>query len=102
MDNFNTIDCSDLEVIGKGVTATVYKLDDTKIIKAYKKGDEIIITGPTTGVIETTIEELHVDDSIVEQCERGQLFSIKVPCKVRPSDRLYKMVDSSEIIDTQQ
>ena len=37
MDNFNTIDCSDLEVIGKGVTATVYKLDDTKIIKAYKK-----------------------------------------------------------------
>lgn len=67
-----------------------------------KKGDEIIITGPTTGVIETTIEELHVDDSIVEQCERGQLFSIKVPCKVRPSDRLYKMVDSSEIIDTQQ
>lgn len=37
MDNFKTIDCTDLEVIGKGVTATVYKLDDTKIIKAYKK-----------------------------------------------------------------
>lgn len=67
-----------------------------------KKGDEVIITGPTTGVIETTIEELHVDDAIVEQCERGQYFSIKVPSKVRPSDKLYKMVDSSEITDTQQ
>lgn len=66
-----------------------------------KKGDEVIITGPTTGVIELKIDELHVDCSAAEKCERGELFSIPVPCKIRPSDKLYKMVDASEVPDTQ-
>lgn len=66
-----------------------------------KKGDEVIITGPTTGVIELKIDELHVDCSAAEKCERGELFSIAVPCKIRPSDKLYKMVDASEVPDTQ-
>lgn len=66
-----------------------------------KKGDEVIITGPTTGVIELKIDELHVDCSAAEKCERGELFSIPVPCKIRPSDKLYKIVDASEIPDTQ-
>lgn len=66
-----------------------------------KKGDEVIITGPTTGVIELKIDELHVDCAAAEKCERGELFSIPVPCKIRPSDKLYKMVDASEVPDTQ-
>ncbi|MDE6258420.1 MAG: U32 family peptidase [Muribaculaceae bacterium] len=54
-----------------------------------KVGDEIVITGPTTGAIITKVEELRFDLKPVEKVEKGQLFSMPVPQKVRPSDRLY-------------
>ena len=63
-----------------------------------KKGDDILIIGPTTGVIELKVGEIHVGDSTAEKCEKGDLFSIAVPEKIRNSDKLYKWVDSSEII----
>ena len=52
-------------------------------------GDEIVITGPTTGAIISKVEELRFDLKPVEKVEKGQLFSMPVPAKVRPSDRLY-------------
>lgn len=52
-------------------------------------GDEVIITGPTTGAIELTLNSIHLDSGATERVEKGQLFSIPVPCKIRPSDRLY-------------
>ncbi len=55
-------------------------------------GDEIIITGPTTGAIITTVEEIRVDLKPVEKTVKGERFSIKVSEKVRPSDRLYRWV----------
>ena len=64
-------------------------------------GDELLITGPTTGVIEVKVDEMHVDNHPTSRCERGELFSIKVPCKVRPSDKVYKMVDASEVPNNQ-
>lgn len=64
-------------------------------------GDELLITGPTTGVIEIKVDEMHVNNHPTERCERGELFSIKVPCKVRPSDKVYKMVDASEVPNNQ-
>lgn len=54
-----------------------------------KVGDEIIITGPTTGAIIMTVDEIRVDLKPVSQAVKGQSFSIKVPSKIRPSDRLY-------------
>lgn len=53
-------------------------------------GDEVIITGPTTGAIMLTIQEIQVDCKPVARAVKGDAFSIKVPSKVRPSDRLYK------------
>lgn len=61
---------------------------------ALKKGDKIIITGPTTGVIETTVNEIRVDDGIVDEVSQGINFSIKIDETIRPSDRLYKVVAS--------
>lgn len=66
-----------------------------------EKGDDIIIMGPTTGVIELKVDELQVDCKSAERCERGTAFSIAVPCKIRPSDKLYKMVDASEVPNNQ-
>lgn len=52
-------------------------------------GDEIVITGPTTGALIVTVDEIRVNLKPVERAVKGDSFSIKVPAKVRPSDRLY-------------
>ena len=52
-------------------------------------GDEIIITGPTTGAIPMTLTEIRVDLKPVEKTVKGERFSIKVAEKIRPSDKLY-------------
>ena len=52
-------------------------------------GDEVVITGPTTGALIFKVEELRLELSPVEEVKKGQLFSMPVPAKVRPSDRLY-------------
>ncbi len=61
-------------------------------------GDEIIITGPTTGVIRTTVQELRVDDRKVETARKGEKCSIPVESKVRRSDKLYRVVDAGEVV----
>ena len=52
-------------------------------------GDEAWIIGPTTGAIPLTIEEIRVDLKPVEKTVKGEHFSIAVPEKIRPSDKLY-------------
>lgn len=52
-------------------------------------GDEVVITGPTTGALIFTITELRVDLKPVEMVKKGDLFSMPVPEKVRPSDKVY-------------
>jgi len=54
-----------------------------------KPGDEVVITGPTTGAIITTVEQVRLDRDPVDRAVKGQAFSIPVPAKVRPGDRLY-------------
>jgi putative protease len=57
-------------------------------------GDEIMITGPTTGYVETKVSELRLDDKAVEKVNKGDVFTLPVAEKVRPSDKLYKVVDA--------
>ncbi len=52
-------------------------------------GDEIIITGPTTGALMITVDDIQVGCRSVEKAVKGDAFSIPVPAKIRPSDRLY-------------
>lgn len=54
-----------------------------------KVGDEVVVTGPTTGALIFKIEELRLDVDPVEKVTKGSLFSTPVPAKVRTSDRLY-------------
>lgn len=54
-----------------------------------KVGDEVVITGPTTGALIFTVSELRYDLKPVEKVQKGDLFSMPVPDKVRPSDKLY-------------
>jgi len=59
---------------------------------SLKQGDEIFVTGPTTGFIQTTATELRVDDKQVGEVKKGDLFSLPLDEVVRPSDKLYKVV----------
>ena len=59
-------------------------------------GDEVIIAGPTTGVVQTFVEEIRVALKPVPRAEKGESFSMKVPEKIRRADKLYKMIDASE------
>ncbi len=54
-------------------------------------GDKLLITGPTTGAIFLDLDEIRYDLMPVQTAKKGQHISIKVPAKVRPSDKLYKM-----------
>ncbi len=56
-------------------------------------GDEILISGPTTGVIEENVRELRVKDSIRERVKKGDVVSLPIKTKIRASDKLYKIVD---------
>lgn len=60
-------------------------------------GDEIVITGPTTGAVIMTVDEIRVDLKPVEKAVKGDSFSIKVDKKIRPSDKLYKWEDPAEV-----
>ena len=57
-------------------------------------GDEILITGPTTGAIFVLVEEIRVALKSVDKATKGQHFSIKLDKKIRPSDKLYKWVNT--------
>ncbi len=58
--------------------------------KTLRLGDEVLITGPTTGILEMKVEELRLDNVSVEEVKKGDRFSMKVDIKVRRSDKLYK------------
>jgi putative protease len=58
---------------------------------SLKVGDKIMVTGPTTGVVERIIEEIRVDDKAVEVVEKGINFSIAIDEVIRPSDKLYRI-----------
>ena len=55
-------------------------------------GDRLLVIGPTTGALYFDATELHLDDGPVPQATKGQTVSIPVPGKIRPSDKLYKLV----------
>lgn len=62
----------------------------------FSVGDKMLVTGPTTGALYVTVEEIHDDTRAVTTAQKGTRVSFKVPEKVRPSDKLFKIVRSEE------
>lgn len=59
-----------------------------------KVGDNVLITGPTTGVVEVSVGELMVDSKSVSATKKGDEFTMPIDQVIRPSDKLYKIVAS--------
>lgn len=56
-------------------------------------GEKIIITGPTTGLIEADVEEIRLGEGTqVNSAKKGDTISLRIGEKIRPSDKLYKVV----------
>ena len=55
-------------------------------------GDKLLITGPTTGVMYLDATEIRYELNSVETAHKGERISLPVPDKVRPSDKLFKLV----------
>ncbi len=64
-------------------------------------GEKAMIIGPTTGVIELIINDLRIDDSQKSIARKGDLFSLKVPKKIRKNDKLYAIVSAEKVKDNQ-
>jgi U32 family peptidase len=92
-----------------GSVATKRKIYVAKGVKYFEKatiaefyceshslsvGDDIMVTGLTTGYVETTVGELRVNGIPVTKVERGTSFTVGIPEKIRPSDKLYKVVEN--------
>lgn len=54
-------------------------------------GDHVLITGPTTGAVEFTLETLRVHEKEVEKAVKGDFISFPLKTKIRPSDKLYRV-----------
>ncbi|GAB1416424.1 peptidase U32 family protein [Paludibacter sp.] len=84
--------------IGK-VTNYFSKIGVTEIlIEAHnlKVGDEILITGETTGAYEDIVEEIRENLEPVNEVKKGALISIKTKELIRRNDKVYKIVEVSK------
>lgn len=90
-----------------GSNATEKKVLVGKIVKYFSKlgvaevaveaseisqGERLLITGPTTGVMFLNADEIRYELNAVEKAQQGWRVSIPVPDKVRPNDKLFKLV----------
>ncbi len=82
--------------IGKGINyfgeknVAEFKLESNQL----NVGNSIMVIGPTTGIIQGKVTELRVHDSSVDSVSKGAIFSFPLNEKIRPSDKLYKVIDA--------
>lgn len=82
--------------IGKGLKYFENKQVGEFELQAHSlsPGDKIVIIGPTTGVIQSIVSEMWIQDKAIDKAKKGDVFSLQVDKKIRPSDKLYKLVTS--------
>lgn len=80
--------------IGKGIKyfSNISVAEFVLESNSVKIGDELLITGPTTGAVFINVDELHVNYKSVQEAVKGDTFSVKFPIKMRPGDKLYKII----------
>lgn len=58
----------------------------------FNEGDKLLITGPTTGAVTIEAKDMRVNFKPATKVVKGDLFSIAIDTKIRPSDKLFKIV----------
>ncbi|WP_185153910.1 peptidase U32 family protein [Dysgonomonas sp. ZJ279] len=80
--------------IGKGIKyfSNIGVAEFLMETQSLKIGDEILITGPTTGAVNHIVDEIRVDLKSVDETVKSEKFSIKIADKIRPGDKLFKVI----------
>jgi len=60
--------------------------------------DDIMVFGPTTGVIDVNVKEIRVELESVNQAVKGTCCSIPVQEVVRRNDKVYRWMGNEEVI----
>jgi len=55
------------------------------------QGDQLMVVGPTTGVVRLAAAELRIDDAPVALAPQGSLCTLRIPEKVRQGDKLFRL-----------
>lgn len=89
--------------IGRGVKyfSKIGVAEFTVDANEFSVGDKLLITGPTTGVIYLDASEIRYELEPVDTARKGTHVSIPVPSKIRPSDKLFKLVKAEGVTDGQ-
>ncbi|MBQ9569630.1 MAG: U32 family peptidase [Alloprevotella sp.] len=61
----------------------------------FRRGDKLLITGPTTGALYVTPDDFRYDRTPLDMAEKGHNVAFAVPEKIRPSDKLFR-IESAE------
>lgn len=77
----------------KKIGVAEFKLETNNL----KVGEEIIVTGPTTGVYQGEISEIRFELESVQEGLKGQRISVPVDTVLRRADKLFKVVDAKEV-----
>ncbi len=97
-NQYGSVAAQKKKYIGKGVKYFTNIQVGEFLIESHSLsvGDKVIVTGPTTGYVETTVEEMHDHSGMLTQkVEKGDTVAISIAEKIRPSDKLYKIVENN-------
>lgn len=71
---------------------------EIQAVREVRVGSEFLIIGNHSGVVEGSIEAIHLDDGPVEHAQRGDCFSIRVPERVRPKDKFFIFEPAPKVV----
>jgi U32 family peptidase len=60
-------------------------------------GDAILITGPTTGVVEETVKSIFIDEKEVKEAKKGDEITIPIKTKIRKNDKLFVVHEKKKL-----
>lgn len=84
--------------VGKGRTFYAKSNIAEFLIEAYdvNVGDRVLIQGPTTGSQEMLLEAMRVDQKPGDlKASKSDIITFKTDFRIRPSDKLYKIVENN-------
>ena len=62
----------------------------------FTLGDELLIQGPTTGLVRFTVESIQIEHAARPSAQRGERVALGVPEQVRPRDRVFVVTGREE------
>jgi putative protease len=62
----------------------------------FSVGDELLIQGPTTGVVQARVESIQIEHQAIETAKRGQRVAVGIAETVRAKDRVFLVTGRSQ------